>query len=57
MVGPCRDSPPSLQFGFELVINGRNVNGIKEYIGDVFGEWLTLETDTTAAYIAIEMGA
>ncbi len=31
---------PSLQFGFNLKISGRDRNGIKEYLHEVYGIWL-----------------
>lgn len=31
---------PSLALGFELTISGRDRDGIKEYIADVFHNWL-----------------
>jgi hypothetical protein len=34
---------PSLQFGFNLKISGRDRNGIKEYLGDVYHAWLSEE--------------
>ena len=36
---------PSLSFGFNLRISGRNRNGIKEYIAEQFQEYLDSETD------------
>ena len=38
---------PSLQFGFRLSISGRNRNGIKDYIAEVFGEILNTEVVET----------
>ncbi len=34
---------PSLLFDFTIKISGRNVNDIKDYIGDVFHTWLDTE--------------
>lgn len=34
---------PSLVFGFDIRVTGKNKNDIKEYIGDVFAEWLNEE--------------
>lgn len=31
---------PSLQFGFELKVGGRNRNGIKDYLHDALTDWL-----------------
>lgn len=32
---------PSLEFGFDLRITGRDRNGIKDYISDVFHAWIS----------------
>ncbi len=31
---------PCLAFGFSLTISGRDRNGVKEYLSDIFHEWL-----------------
>jgi hypothetical protein len=31
---------PSLAWGFDLKVSGRDRNGIKDYIADVFAQWL-----------------
>lgn len=36
---------PSLIHGFDLKVYGRNVNNIKEYVEDVFHEWLNSEVE------------
>ena len=36
---------PSLSFGFTLSISGRNRNGIKEYIAEMFNELLNQEVE------------
>jgi len=36
---------PSLAFGFELTISGRDRNEIKDYLSDVFYLWLREETE------------
>ena len=36
---------PSLYFGFTLSISGRNRNGIKEYIAEMFNELLNQEVE------------
>ncbi len=39
---------PSLQFGFSLTITGRNRNGIKEYLHEVFSADLSAELEHTS---------
>jgi len=34
---------PSLQFGFNMKISGRDRNGAKEYLYQVYEEWLNSE--------------
>lgn len=36
---------PSLAWGFELTVSGRNRNEIKDYIHEVFDTWLREEVD------------
>ena len=36
---------PSLANGFNLRVTGRDRNGIKEYIGDLFHEYLSVEVE------------
>ena len=35
---------PSLAYGFDMRVTGRDRNGIKDYIGEVFHNWLSLHT-------------
>jgi len=36
---------PSLEYGMDMTIRGRDRNGIKEYLYDVYGYWLEEEVD------------
>jgi len=36
---------PNLALGFELTVGGKDRNGIKDYIADVFHEWLSSPAD------------
>jgi hypothetical protein len=36
---------PSLAWGFDLTVSGRDRNGIKDYIADVFSPWLNEMVD------------
>lgn len=38
---------PSLQFDFDLKVSGKNKNGIKEYLADIFNEALTSDIEDT----------
>jgi len=43
---------PSLQFGFNIKVTGQNKNDIKNYIVDVFAEWLDEDIeDMNTAYV------
>lgn len=49
---------PSLAFGLEMKITGRDRNGIKEYLHDVFHSALTDEIEETAAgFVSISRAA
>jgi len=41
--GHCVTVKPDLQFDISIRVNGRNRNDIKDYLGDVFQEWLMME--------------
>jgi len=36
---------PSLAWGFDLTVSGRDRNGIKDYIGETFADWLNEMVD------------
>lgn len=37
----------NLLFGFTVSVSGRNRNDIKEYIAEVFNDWLSMEEEST----------
>lgn len=41
---------PSLEYGMDILIRGRDRNGIKEYLYDMYGHWLQEEVDEQAVH-------
>lgn len=41
---------PAFEIGFDLIVTGRDRNGIKEYLGEVYSAWIDEEVEEWLGY-------